>query len=290
LAFAVAVIVALAIIPPVLADTSPIAAPESAAASFWIVGVIANVIVGAMLVSTALLGRRWRVAGQTLAGAAGLAAFVIGMLLLWPAFVFAEHGLGLAGARAAMAISAAGEFAASALALAAAGMLHGFGLAARQVAGEMRFHRRGVALFLAFWLALLVFAAAAWFGVLPGWNQVFWLCALLPLPASFLVGWWQNGVVPEGTSPLAGSMLGGSLVGSLIMVPTIAILISYDAIGTLLSGGAYPLGWEGVEFLVMFGLIGFVQGAVGGLLGAWSSAAWRHWHRHGRPAAPGEVG
>ena len=138
LAFAVAILVAKVIIPPVLADTAPLAAPESAAASFWMAGVLANVVVGAMLLGTALLGCRWSVAGQVTAGAAGLALLVIGALLLLPVFVFAAHGPSLAGARLAMAVGAAGNFAASALTLAAAGLLHRFREVVIEAVHEMK--------------------------------------------------------------------------------------------------------------------------------------------------------
>ena len=287
LVFLVAVIVAMGIIPPVRADSSPIAAPESASASFWIVGVIINLLVGSILVIMAPLARRWRIAAQALAGIAGLAALVVGLLLLIPVGAFAAHGPALAGARAAMALAAAGDFAASALALAAAGILPRFGSVVRQLVQDVRTHRRVGALFLTLWLALLGIAAAAWFGLLPGWNQMFLLCVLLPIPASILVGWWRSfTTVQADKNSVTDSLLGGSLIGALVMVLTQLFLVALDVVSTLQSGTAYPLGWEGVEFVVMFGIIGLVQGAVGGLLGAGLAALWRHWHGKGRPAAP----
>src|SRR6266511_875095 len=107
-----------------------------------IVGVIINLLVGSILVIMAPLARRWRIAAQALAGIAGLAALVVGLLLLIPVGAFAAHGPALAGARAAMALAAAGDFAASALALAAAGILPRFGSVVRQLVQDVRTHRR----------------------------------------------------------------------------------------------------------------------------------------------------
>ena len=287
LMFLVALVVAMGIIPPVRADTSPMAAPESAAAAFWVVGVIANLLVGATLCIALFLTRRGRMAAQVLAGIAGLAAFVVGLLLLMPVGAFAGHGSALLGARVAMAFAAVGDFAASVLALSAAGILGRFGQAMRLLGQNLRAHRRAEAIFLALWLALLAIAGAAWFGLLPGWNQLFLVCVLLPIPAGILVGWWRN--VPAARQELGhitDSLLGGSLVGALVMVLTQIVLVGFDAIQTLLSGAAYPLGWEGVDFVTTFVIIGFVLGAIGGLIGAGLAAIWRHWHGQGGPAVP----
>jgi hypothetical protein len=282
--FLVALIVSMGIIPPVRADTSPMAAPESAAASFWVVGVIFNLLVGSTLCIALFLTRRGRMVGQVLAGIAGLAAFVVGLLLLMPAGAFAGHGPALLGARVAMAVAAVGDFAASVLALSAAGILGRFGPAMRLLGQNLRTHRRAEAIFLALWLALLGAAGAAWFGLLPGWNQLALLCVLLPVPAGILVGWWRN--VPaarQDQGHVTDSLLGGSLVGAIVMVLTQIVLVGFDAVQTLLSGALYPLGWEGVNFVAVFVIIGFVQGAIGGLLGAGLAAIRRG---RGGPATP----
>jgi hypothetical protein len=240
-----------------------------------------------MLVITAFLARRWRIAGRVLAGIAGMVALVVGLLLLLPVFAFAAHGPALAGARAAMALAAVGDFVASALALLAAGMLPRFGSVVRQVVQDVRTHRRVGALFLTLWLALLGIAAVAWFGLLPGWNQMFLLCALLPVPAGILVGWWRSfTTVQADKNSVTDSLLGGGLIGALVMVLTQICLVALDAVSTLQSGAAYPLGWEGVEFVIIFDIIGLVQGAVGALLGAGLAAMWCHLHVKGGPATP----
>jgi hypothetical protein len=101
------------------------------------------------------------------------------------------------------------------------------------------------------------------------------------------VGWWRNvSAARQEQGHIMDSLLSGSLVGALIMVVTFAGMVISGVIATLLSGEAYLFDWEGVDFVTTFVVIGFVLGAIGGLIGAGLAAIWRHWHGQGGPVAP----
>jgi len=114
LLFAAAALVVLAVIPPVLADTFPRAAPERAAGAFR-VNVVLNALLGA-----ALLVAAWRRSGAVLPVSAGLLSLLLGAALLDAASAFTAHGPALRGAVIACFASSACDLAAGATALAAA--------------------------------------------------------------------------------------------------------------------------------------------------------------------------
>jgi hypothetical protein len=107
----VAALIAVAVIPAVRSD--PLASPESAIPAFW-ANVLANLVVGSALASRALRPH----AGRPLLVLAGLAALVLGLLLLDAAAAFVRHGPNLAATTAILAACAIGDATAGGLALA----------------------------------------------------------------------------------------------------------------------------------------------------------------------------
>jgi len=120
LGFVVVAIVAVEVIPSVRTDTYPLATPESAAASFWVVGVGINTLVGVILLAAAHLTRRDRGGGRGLAVLAGLVAVVVSLLLLDAAVAFAEHGPSMRWVTIALYMCLGCDLTAGALALIAA--------------------------------------------------------------------------------------------------------------------------------------------------------------------------
>jgi hypothetical protein len=235
--------------------------------------VIANVLVGATLLAAALLARGFAGVGRALDGLAGLLAFLAGAILAldmgfqnWPG------------------VAMAGDLAASGLALAASGM---FGLTLRHFWQDLRTHRRVVGLFLVLWLALLGVAMAEWF-VDAGRNLLVWTLSitfllLLPIPASFQVGWWRNlPTVRPDEHRIADSFLGGGLVGLLVMLLNTLFAVTLTIIGVSAFGELY--GRVAFVTVYVFAAVGLVLGAVVGLIGGGLAAIWRHWQSRGRSA------
>jgi len=147
--------------------------------------------------------------------------------------------------------------------------------------------RLSIRIFLMLWLALLGITVEAYLHSADAWNMLFWVCALLSFPAGFLVGWWRvSPAVRPVVAPMVDSLIGGSLAGALVMEVNQVILVAV---------GNYPewLTWnwgagEVVEWFVVFGIIGLVQGLNGALLGA-SLGFWRRHRPRGGPATPSAV-
>jgi hypothetical protein len=119
---AAAVALIFGVIPPVRSDTFPQAAPDSAAAAFIIqaaVAVLATLLLAIVAVRAAASPRPAITILQVIAAA----VFLLGIVVTGPALTFLVHGPALHGAVAYMFLSAAAEFAATGLMVAAASRL-----------------------------------------------------------------------------------------------------------------------------------------------------------------------
>lgn len=119
-ALGIAAVVTVWVIPPVLADRSPLATPERAASAFRVVAVGFNTILGMILLLAALIVRRVETIARVLASIVGPAMLIIGLLTLDAARSFAEHGATMHAVSLLLFICAGCEFAGGALALVAA--------------------------------------------------------------------------------------------------------------------------------------------------------------------------
>jgi len=119
---AAALALVLGVIPPVRSDLFPQAAPGSAAAAFLIQAAVAVLaaIVLAFVAARAVARPRASIAVLHVIGAL---VFLLGIVLVGPAFTFSTHGPALHGAIVFMFLSAAAEFAAAGLVVAAASRL-----------------------------------------------------------------------------------------------------------------------------------------------------------------------
>jgi hypothetical protein len=119
---AAAVTLVLGVVPPVRSDTFPQAAPDSAAVAFMIQAAVAILaaIALAIVAARAVASPRPSVAILHVIGAL---VFLLGIVLVGPALAFWVHGPALHGAVVYMLLSAAAEFAATGLMVAAASRL-----------------------------------------------------------------------------------------------------------------------------------------------------------------------
>lgn len=119
-ALGVAVVVSAWVIPPVLADRSPLATPERAATAFRVVTVGGNTILGSILCLAALIVRRVEHVARALAAIVGPVVLIIGLLMLDAATSFAGHEAPMQTVSFLLFICAGCELAGGVLALAAA--------------------------------------------------------------------------------------------------------------------------------------------------------------------------
>ena len=119
---AVAVVLVLGVIPPVRSDTFRQAAPDSAAAAFLVQAAVAVLaaIALAFVAASAVARPRSSIAILHVIGAL---VFLLGIVLMGPAPTFWVHGPALHGATLFMFLSAAAEFTATGLVVAAASRL-----------------------------------------------------------------------------------------------------------------------------------------------------------------------
>jgi hypothetical protein len=118
LSFGVAAVVAAGVIPRVKADTFPFATPDTAVPAFWGV-VMADVLVGAALLSTALMTRRGRRVRPVLIVAAGFVGRLLGLGMLDAALAFTGHGPAMRGPMIALFVCVGAELAVGATVVAA---------------------------------------------------------------------------------------------------------------------------------------------------------------------------
>ena len=119
LVIGVAAILALWVIPLFREDTSPYASPDTAIPVFWGF-VIANALVAAALLGTALVTRRGGCASTVLLAAAGSVAPAVGFVLLIAALDLYSEGNFMQGATVLLFACAGGDLAAGVLAFTAA--------------------------------------------------------------------------------------------------------------------------------------------------------------------------
>ena len=96
-----AALVVFRVIPLVRADTFPGAAPDRAVPAFW-ANVLLVLLVVAAAVTSSRLGSNRATLRRALAGAPGLLALVLGLLLIDAAIAFSGHGPGMHGAVVAL--------------------------------------------------------------------------------------------------------------------------------------------------------------------------------------------
>jgi len=96
-----AAVVAFGVIPPVRADTYPLATPDRAVPAFW-----ANALLNVLVAATAFVSSR---AGSTrpaprriLPGVAGIVGLLLGLVLIDAATALSGHGPGMRGAVVAL--------------------------------------------------------------------------------------------------------------------------------------------------------------------------------------------
>jgi len=83
--------IVVGVIPPVRADTSPLAIPERAVRAFWVVVVLDVLVAGAAVA--------WgRVGHRVLLGVVGIVALLLGLALIDAATALLAHGPGTHGA------------------------------------------------------------------------------------------------------------------------------------------------------------------------------------------------
>jgi hypothetical protein len=119
---AVAVVLVLGVIPPVRSDTFRQAAPDSAAAAFLVQAAVAVLAAIALAFVAASAVARPR-ASIAILHVIGALVFLLGIVLMGPAPTFWVHGPALHGATLFMFLSAAAEFTATGLVVAAASRL-----------------------------------------------------------------------------------------------------------------------------------------------------------------------
>lgn len=119
---AAAVALVLGVIPPVRSDTFRQAAPSSAAAAFVVQAAIAVLAAIALALVAARVFDRPR-SSIAILHVIGALVFLLGIVLVGPAPTFLAHGPSLHGATVLMFLSAAAEFAATGLLVAAASRL-----------------------------------------------------------------------------------------------------------------------------------------------------------------------
>jgi len=118
LSFGVAAVVAAGVIPAVKADAFPLATPDTAVPAFWGI-VIADVLVGAALLSTALMTRRRRRVRPVLIVAAGFVGLLLGLGMLDAALAFTGHGPAMRGPMIALFVCVGAELTVGATVVAA---------------------------------------------------------------------------------------------------------------------------------------------------------------------------
>jgi hypothetical protein len=119
---AAAVALVLGVVPPVRSDTFRQAAPDSASAAFLVQALIAVLAAIALAIVAARADEQPR-SSIAILHVIGSLIFLLGIVLVGPAFTFWVHGPALHGAVLLMFLSAAAEFAAIGLVVAAASRL-----------------------------------------------------------------------------------------------------------------------------------------------------------------------
>jgi len=143
----------------------------------------------------------------------------------------------------------------------------------RRLGQDLRTHWPAAALFLVFWLAVWGITAATWLfadGQPMGMHPLATLLhLLLPFVAGAMAGWWRQAPAARPRGLRAGAGF-GLLAGVLVMEANLAILFAGDAIMAarlgLDTGPPLDALVEVVDFGLLFGVIGVVQGAAGGLV------------------------
>ena len=111
---AVALAIALGVIPPVKADTFPAAAPESAALGLW-ANVVIDLVVAAVLLFIATRASGPNRVPATTVGFAGFLALLLAVALVDAAFAFRSHGPPLRTATILLVMCSAAGLVAAAL-------------------------------------------------------------------------------------------------------------------------------------------------------------------------------
>ena len=110
LALGVAIIVAVAVIPLVRADTSPSATPGRAIPAFWRFVILPQVLVGMALFGISFIRRPGDRASKVLAVVVGLITLALGLGLLDAAMAYQEEGPGMLGATIALYVCMGSDF------------------------------------------------------------------------------------------------------------------------------------------------------------------------------------
>ena len=91
LVLAIAIVIAVGIIPPVKADRSPMASPQQAADALWIVAGV-NLLIAALLACSAVWSAKHARMTAGLLGAWAILSFLLALTLLAPATGYLDHG------------------------------------------------------------------------------------------------------------------------------------------------------------------------------------------------------
>jgi hypothetical protein len=257
------------VIPAMLADTWPLASPESAAAGTRIAGVIGAIVGIALLVGTlAVLARSANPAGRLVLVVAGITAVVVGLLHTIGGLAFLQHGAAMRPVAITMLVQSTAFVAAGVFACAAAvsRLLPGQSLAewAMVRPPPLARDRRRM-------LAPTVVAAAAWAAVVglfmatmrPGIEMtaitvgVFLATMLVPPTlAGALIGAWREGA-PNRLSTLGLAAAAGVAANwSFLVIEWLWELARFP--GQDLASGSLDL-----DVPISFAILGAFAGAAG---------------------------
>ena len=262
------------VIPAMLADTWPLALPESAAAGTRIAAITSALIGVAVVAGTlAALSRRANTAGRVILAVSGLAAVVVGLLHATGGVSFLQHGPAMRPTAITMLVLSTALVCVGVLASAAglSRLLPGRSLAERSTVqqpqpltttGRRRMLAWTVAA-AAVWMAVVALSLAAiWPGVEPTMFPVgvFAAAVLVPpiLAGAVIAGWRES--APNRLSTLGLSAFGGVVANWLLLLvlwlweltrfpgqdlasasPDLDVPIVFAMIGAFLGAGGYGL-------------------------------------------------
>jgi hypothetical protein len=237
---------------------------------------VSDVLFGALLVGAGLRARPHERTGRVIAGLAGFVAlwssvntFSTGVLL--------SHRPDLPGIAVLMPFAAACQLAATVLAFSAIGLFQRSTLTMQQVWHAARSQPWVAALVVACWLSLLGLAGYAWFWQRGGWNPIFDLCVIMPIPISLLIGYRMASAAGPEEQRFVDGLVAGGLVGLIVMELNQVLFVAWDVLSYLGQPTLPPLGerhdWPvylaaAYDWLYGYGIRAVAEGALAGRVGA----------------------